>query len=709
MWRTKKFKESIVVLGAGFAGIECARRLQRKLGNRDDVHVALVDKNNHSVFQPLLPEVASAAIASHHVVNPVRMLARDVDFDCAEVERIDLAAQKVYFKSPEGMELLPMPYTHLVIAVGLVPNMAVVPGMAAHGLAMQTVGDAYYVRDHVLSCLEMAANTSDAALRRELLTVVTVGAGFSGVETCAEVHDMMTSALRYFPELSGEKIRSVLVSSTPRVLPALSATLGEWAAKSLRSRGVEVLLEARTTSVTPSACFLKDGTKIPTRTVISTIGFSPHPLVLATDVPKDKGRIVVDASMRVKGMSNVWALGDCALVTNAADGQPSPPTAQFAVRQGKQLADNIVRALRGEEPKAFAFKQLGYAASLGHLSAVVEIGPVRLSGFLAWWVWRTIYLMKLPGLLRKVRVMLDWTVALFFPRDITTISAERSERVGREHFEPGQLIVKEGDRGDAFYTVVQGEVEVVRLGGEADDPPHRAQRGAMEAPDDGEKVLARLGPGAYFGEEALLTGKPRSASVRAVTACDLLALGRSDFRALADNLKLLGDTFKKARKPIDDGAHGDDVKRALKRYRVKDRMLPAAELVTIDAGQSVEEACRLFQHHSHDGFPVLANGKLVGVVGRAELYRALSTAGDPARTTCGELCSEALTCHPDDDLAQLEGRFRERDAARLWVVDAADPGKLLGLISETHVLQKRIAIELALRKPDVAQTVALPE
>jgi NADH dehydrogenase len=696
MWRTEKFEHSIVVLGAGFGGIECARRLYKKLRRRPGVHVALVDKNNHSVFQPLLPEVASASIATHHVVNPVRMLARGVDFDCAEVERIDLDARLVHFKTPEGMDSMPMPFTHLVIALGLVPNMGVVPGMAAHGLAMQTVGDAYHLRDHVLGCLELAANTSDAVLRRELLTIVTVGAGFSGVETCAEVHDMLSSALRYFPELRKEKIRSVLVSSTERILPALSPSLSEYALKKLRKRGVEVLLTARTTSVTPRSCFLKDGTVIPTRTVISTVGFSPHPVVLGTALDKDKGRLVVDEHLRCKGRDDVWALGDCAVVVNAHDGKPSPPTAQFAVRQGIQLADNIVRALDGEPLRKFAFRQLGYAASLGHLSAVVEIGFVRLSGFLAWWMWRTIYLMKLPGFYRRLRVIVDWTVSLFFPRDITTISAAKTERVAREHYEPGQAIVREGDQGDSFFTIVSGEVEVVKSNG-----------------DGSETLVARLGPGTYFGEEALLTGKRRSATVKARSACDVLVLGRTDFRALADNLKLLGDTFKKVRRPLEkvEAAHADDVRRALARIKVAERMVPATRLVLLQADQTLEAMCRTFQQHGYDTFPVVdAAGKLEGMMGRGDLHRALNAGLDPRQATCGDLSAgEVVVCHPDDDLALTMDRFHQHECDRMLVVDEKDPGKLLGMLTLTHVLQARIEIELVLRHPDTAKTLRLSD
>jgi NADH dehydrogenase len=529
MWRTRKFDQSVVVLGAGFAGIECARRLERLLAGRAGVHVALVDRENHTVFQPLLPEVASASIATHHVVNPVRMFAPRVDFDCAEVERIDLDARRIHFKSPEGLELLPMPFTHLVIALGQVPNMSVVPGMAAHGLAMKTVGDAYHLRNHLITCLEMAANTADEAVRRELLTVVTVGAGFSGVETCAEVHDMLRAALRFYPELRGAAVRSVLVSSTLRILPALSPALSAYALEKLRARGVEVLLERRVKSVTPRSCFLNDGSEMPTRTVVSTVGNSPHPVVAQSPLEKQRGQLVADEHMRCKGYDNVWAIGDCALVVNAVDGKPCPPTAQFAVRQGRQCADNVVRALDGRALVPFRFKQLGYLASLGHMSAVAEIGPLRLSGFVAWWMWRTIYLLKLPGWYRKLRVCLDWTIDLLFPRDICQLEVARSENVGQQHYEAGQEIIRQGERGETFYSILRGEVDVVR------------------DVDGAEERVARLGPGAYFGEDALLGDKPRSATVRAASPVDLLCLDRGNFRALTDNLRILRDALERER------------------------------------------------------------------------------------------------------------------------------------------------------------------
>ncbi len=694
MWRKKKFSQSIVVLGAGFAGIECAKVLEKKLRGRADVHVALVDKENHSVFQPLLPEVAAASIEAHHIINPVRMHVPRVDFDCAEVERIDFDERKIYFKAPEGMDMQPMPFTHLVLALGTVPNMGVIPGMAAHGLPMKTVGDAHHLRNHALSRLEEAANTDDPALRRELMTFVTVGAGFSGVETCAELHDMLTSALRYYPELAGEKIRSVLVSSTPRVLDVLSPSLSEYAQKRMRKNGIEVLLEKRTASVTARSCFLNDGTEIPTRTVISTVGNSPHPILAQTPLEQARGRLVVDEFMRCKGYAHVWAIGDCAWVINQIDGQPSPPTAQFAVRQGRQCADNIVRALDGKPLVPFAFKQLGYLASLGHLSAVVEIGFIRLTGFIAWWVWRTIYLSKLPGWYRRLKVTIDWTVDLFFPRDIVQVDASRTQRIGRQHYEPGQLIVEEGDAGDTFFSIVSGEVEVVK-----------------RTHDGREQLLAQLGPGAYFGEEALLSGKPRSASVRAKTTCDLLCLGRSDFKALADNIAALGETFKRVRKPLSavEAAHARDIRAALKKQRVRARM--KHDLVTLRASDTLEQMCRTFQEHGFTSFPVLDDdGKLTALLSRDDLHRALNHGLDPKTAKICQIPGpEIVTCLPDDDLCTTMDRFHQHGIERMAVIDPQSPGKLLGLVSINDVLQARIEVELVLRNPDTAATLKLSD
>jgi NADH dehydrogenase len=504
----------IVVLGAGFAGMACTRELLRQLGRRNDVHVALVDRENYSVYQPLLPEVVSASIAPHHVVSPIRQHLPDVDFDCAAVERVDMEQKLIHFVQLQGIAHAPRPYTHLVLALGRVPNMAVIPGMAAHAFPVKTVGDALKLRNHVLLQLELAANTHEEATRKELLSFVCVGGGFSGVETCAEMYDMLTSALRWYPELRDHTIRMRLVASTDRILPALSTGLSEYARARLTKRGIDVQLEERVTSITPRGCFLGRAGFVPTRTVVAAIGDSTHPLITGLGLPMQRGGVAVDAELRVPGFENLWGIGDCAFVVNQVDGQPCPPTAQVSIPQGKRCADNLVRALGGREQLPFRYKARGYMASLGHRTAVADVLGLRISGLIAWMMWRAIYLAKLPGVLRKLRVLIDWTIDLFFARDIVQLSTSTSERLGRAHFEPGQDIVRQGEPGDAFYTLARGEVEVLKDG----------------------VCVARLCEGAFFGEEALLHDRPRSATVRALTAVDVVMVARGDFKAISHHL-----------------------------------------------------------------------------------------------------------------------------------------------------------------------------
>ena len=678
MWRTKKFTESIVVLGSGFAGIEAAKGIARRFRKRADVHVALVDRENHFVFQPLLPEVAAASIAATHVVNPIRQFAPEVDFDCAEVDRIDLEAKLVHFKAPEGMDLSPMPFTHLVCALGTVPNLGVIPGMAAHGLAMKTVGDAYFLRNHLMSRLEFAANTRDKDLRRELLSVVVVGGGFSGVETCAEINDMLEAARKWYPELDDDPIHCVLVSSTERILPALSEKLSAYALEKLRKYDVEVLLKARVASVTPTYARLGDGREIRARTVICTVGDSPHPVLMNTPLPRERGKLTTDEFMHVKGYDNVWAIGDCAIVTNGFDGKPTPATAQFATRQGQQLASNVANAIEGKPLKAFHHRPQGYLASLGHRNAVAEVFGIALSGFLAWWVWRTIYLFKLPGFSRKVRVALDWTLDLMFTRDIIMLQTARSERVTRHHYEPGQDIVRQGETGESFYAIANGDCEVYRTDAEGK-----------------QMVIARIGPGSYFGEEALLSGQPRSASVRAITVVDVMVLGMNDFTALSSGLGFVKEALSQKRAAL--GRVGLDrpaIRSALSAIVVGDRM--AANPETIAEKITLAAAARRFHDTQFGAFPVVdEHGKLAGILTRDDLYGGLAR-DLPLDVHVAELCRRTVpTCYADDHLAHALDVFQQHSVSGLTVVDRADSRKILGLISMRDVFEARVAIETA--------------
>jgi NADH dehydrogenase len=511
----------IVVLGAGFGGAFAAKRLHARLGHDPQVEISLVNRENYFVFQPMLPEVAAGSIEPSQIANPLRRMLPGVRFYASEVESIDLAKHEVRILGGEGRHLRALPFDHVVIALGTVVDLSSLPGLSDHSLALKNIGDAFYLRNHVIGCLEQADIEDDEEHRRALTTFVVVGGGFSGVETIGELQEMVSLVLPHYKNISRQDVRFVLVHAQERILPEVVPGLGEYAAQELRSRGIEILLNARSKAATAEHVFLADGSKIATRTLISTVGNAPNPLLRTLPCPLARGRIVTDSTLAVPGFAGAWALGDCAAVP-MGEGQTYAPTAQNAIRQASVCADNIVATLRGGLVKPFVFGGLGKLASLGARSAVAEILGLRIKGFLAWWLWRTIYLMKLPGFERQIRVALDWTLDLIFQRNIVQLKVFRTEKVDRAHYEPGEAIVTQGELGDKFYVIEKGRVEVVR-----------------EQKDMAPLRLATLGPGEYFGEVALLRDVTRTATVRALEPTDVITIGRGDFEAFSKNLGLL--------------------------------------------------------------------------------------------------------------------------------------------------------------------------
>src|SRR5438445_695269 len=335
------------------------------------------------------------------------------------------------------------------------------------------------------------------------------------------------SAAAAFRNVKPAEIRVILLHAQALILPELPKSLAEFAQRLLMKRGVELRLNTRLHGATADAALLVGGERIPTRTLVSTVPSAPNPLVAELQVKKEKGRIVVDRHLQLPDHPDVWAVGDCAWVVDAKSGEPCPPTAQHATRQAKRAAENIAAAIRGGAKRDFSFKALGKMGSLGHHSAVAEVFGMKLSGFLAWWLWRTIYLMKLPGLDRKIRVATDWTLDLILPPDITQLKTEHPEGIRRAHFEPDEIIFREGDRGDVLYVLVDGEVEVTK-----------------RVPGQGDVVLRRLRPGECFGEIALVSDQARSATVRSLTGVNVLAVDRDAFQALFSNLPPLRGFFE---------------------------------------------------------------------------------------------------------------------------------------------------------------------
>lgn len=408
----------IVIIGGGFAGTAIALRLERKFRRDESVEITLIDSENFFTFTPLLPEVPSGSIQPKHIVFPLRALLKRTKVRQAEVKAIDLQHRTVTAAHCGACGNYTERFDHLVLALGSVPNFFGLPGVAENALTIKSLADATSLHAHVIDKLEHADLQPDPAVRRQLLTFVVAGGGFAGVETLAELNDFVRGAGRFYPHVAPEEIRMILIHSGDRILPEVSESLSTYALNKLSNRGVEVLLKTRVKACSQNQIQLSDGA-IDAHTFVWAAGTAPSPILDLVNVPRSKtGRVEVDATMIVKDRPGVWAVGDSAAIPDVVTGRMCPPTAQYALRQGNRLADNIAATIAGEEPQQFRFKALGLLAGLGRRSAVAEVFGFRFSGFIAWWMWRTIYLMKLPGFERKLRVAIDWTLDLFFARDI---------------------------------------------------------------------------------------------------------------------------------------------------------------------------------------------------------------------------------------------------------------------------------------------------
>lgn len=415
--------KNLVVVGGGFAGITLAQQLEHRLPQ--GWQLTLVSQENYITFNPLLPEVIGASILPGHVIAPHRQMIHRSRVCMARVTDIDYEERVVRYLG-EGSGTLP--FDHLVLACGVNANLALVKGMDQHALPLKTLGDALYLRNRIVSRLEQAELQPDAELRRWLTSFVIVGGGFSGVETAGALVDFLHASLKYYPRIQREDLRVFLLHSQDRLLPELSAALSKFAYDKMHMHGLEVRLEARATQVDDRGVALGNGNYIPAGTIICTIGTQPNPLVSDSPLPKERGRIKVHADMSVPGFPRIWAIGDCAAVPNAHDGKISPPTAQFADRQARQLARNISASLEGRPTKPFTFKPIGQLSTIGHNKAVAEMFGVKLSGFVAWLLWRGVYLLKIPTLARKTRLFLEWNWAMFFPPDIAHLDYRRTRK-----------------------------------------------------------------------------------------------------------------------------------------------------------------------------------------------------------------------------------------------------------------------------------------
>ncbi len=397
-----------LVVGGGFAGAYVARLLKKR-------GATIVSPENFMLYTPMLPEAASGTLEPRHVVVPLRVMCPHAELLLGRAIALDLDHDRVQVETEE--DLVNVHFRNVVVAIGAVSRTLPIPGLAEHGLGFKTLADAIYLRNHVLRRLEAAVAAATDAYRLRELTFVFVGAGYAGVEALGELSDLVRDALRHYPDLRTAEQRWVLVDAAPKILPEIPRRLGEYAAERLARRGVEIHVNTTLESVEPHAALLSDGTRILTSTLVWTAGVTANPQLRHFGLPLDeRGRVRVDETLRVEGHEHVWALGDGARVPNRASSEPDPPTCQHALRQARRLAKNL-----WDEPKPYRYRMLGQVATLGRYKGIAEVFGVGVKGFVGWFVTRTYHLYQLPLVSRKLRVVTDWTVALFFRRDIAEL------------------------------------------------------------------------------------------------------------------------------------------------------------------------------------------------------------------------------------------------------------------------------------------------
>ena len=406
-----------MIAGGGFGGFYAARALERLLPAQS-ARVTLVNDANFMLYTPLLPGAAGATLDPRHVVVPLRSQLRRTDLTIGRVTGADPARRTLGVERVDG-EQLELAYDQLVVALGSVSRTLPIPGLAEHATGLKSLSDATALRNQVLTCLDIAESLEDPAMRAEYLGFVFVGAGYAGVEGLAELQDFAAQAIELYPRCRAQGMRWVLVEARERIMQEVPDSLSEFAERELRGRGIEVRTDTTLREVTARGATLSDGEAIPARTVVWTAGVKPSPVVARLGFPLDGGgRVVVDRTMRVAGHPEAWAIGDCAAVPDAArPGQPCPPTAQHAIRQGRVVARNVAATLRGGSVRPFRYRTKGVVAELGHNKAVAITLGVRWHGFPAWFIARTYHLLLMPGLGRRLRLLVDWNVALVFGRD----------------------------------------------------------------------------------------------------------------------------------------------------------------------------------------------------------------------------------------------------------------------------------------------------
>lgn len=674
----------VVIIGGGFGAVQFAKNLRKKL-RPSECEIFLFNRENHMVFHPLLADVAGASINADAAVAPLRQMLPGVGCRTERVERIDLASSEIEFIDGSG-DLNRLHYDHVVLACGAESNLGIIPGMTEHAFPFKVMSDAINLRQHVVQQMENAEAATDPARRQWYLSFIIVGAGFSGVEVAGEINELVRSSTRFYRNFRKEDVTVTMVHSQDQVLPEVAPRLRDFARKKMEKAGVTIVLNTRAVAATHEGIELNTGGMIKGGTIVCTIGTAISPLVQQLDVPKEKGRIRTTPDMRVEGHANAWAVGDCALIINAFDGKPSAPTGQFAEREGRQAALNLARVFHGEPTQPFRFKVLGQLCSIGGYSAVAEMFGMRISGLLAWFLWRGVYLFKLPTWSRRIKVALDWSWDVIFPRDLSFLNTDLSERITHGFYRPGDFIHRQGELARVFSIIEQGEVEILQAHG-----------------NEEAKLVAVLGKGDFFGEGALLGNRPHETSIRARSVVRVAQVGSAMFSQIAESFAPFRELLANA-----VTQRSGDLWRRLPLAKTLLDGEPIASLLDplpanlLSKQTTLADAIQTLNESATGQLLVLdEKQQLWGTFDRGDLYQIVariaitpeSKEGDSALRTLGELLlGGSVHVSLDDSLSAATATMLEHRISWLPVVqsdnDLRPVGSLRGEKISSRVIQK---------------------
>lgn len=521
--------KKVLILGGGFGGVFTAKKLIKQKSIQLDIE--LISNNNYFIFQPLLPEVASGTISESDAVTPLRELLKGIKFRHAEVSKIDVNNRTVSVVQGYRKRSHLLKFDHLVVALGQESNLDIVPGLRDHSFTIRNLKDAYNLRNHIISCLELADVTEDLTLKNRLLKFVVVGGGFSGVETIGEIKEMVDRLLIYYPNICNKDLSFYIVESSNRLLPELTPSISKYISKVFLEEKIKIYSRTKLKEITGTSVYLENGETIPSGTTISTIGSVVSKLIKNSSLPLDRGKIITNEFLQVSKLNNVWALGDSALVKNKISKKIAafaPPTAQFAVREAKLVAKNILAFEKKEKLNTFSYKSLGSLASLGSRKGVGKILFFTIKGFSAWLIWRLFYLSFLPSFSTKARILFSWILELLVPRNAVMTAPFKTNSVKYQYYKKDDVVFEEGMVADGFYIVIRGLF-----------------KNTYKKTKSGTDYTKLYKKGEHFGSRAILSGIRRTGTIIALKDSKVLRVDRESFQLLSKDFEVLRNYFDK--------------------------------------------------------------------------------------------------------------------------------------------------------------------